>query len=72
MPMELQHYRRKENRLLKERKINKTVDAVNIKSLDRDIKDCATYEPGTDIFCFITAPIKLQFFEQGFGKTVFL
>lgn len=33
----------KVNRLLKERKINATVDAVNIKSLDRDIKDCAAY-----------------------------
>ena len=30
----------KVNRLLKERKV---VDAVNIKSLDRDIKDCVAY-----------------------------
>ena len=32
----------KVNRLLKERKVD-AVDAVNIKSLDRDIKDCVAY-----------------------------
>ena len=33
----------KVNRLLKERKVDAVVDAVNIKSLDRDIKDCVAY-----------------------------
>ena len=33
----------KVNRLLKERKLDAVVDAVNIKSLDRDIKDCVAY-----------------------------
>lgn len=33
----------KVNRLLKERKIGAVVDAVNIKSLDTEIKNCVAY-----------------------------
>ena len=38
----------KVNRLLKERKVDAVVDAVNIKSLDRDIKDCVAYNHHKD------------------------
>lgn len=33
----------KVNRLLKERKINAKVDAINIKSLDTEMRDCVAY-----------------------------